>query len=85
MLIHKDLQESEPVVYLSLPKKLFYYFNVEPGNITINYPTDFFRYYTNMESLYEDHWKDPYPPGWKPRNPEAMGITTVPITPGYSK
>ena len=84
ILRHREVKEDKPVVYLSLPRKMFEYFSVGPENITINYRDDFFLFCDNMESLYESHWRDPPPPGWKPRIPEIITITK-PVTPAHTQ
>jgi len=80
-LRHKEVKEDETVAYLSLPKEMFDYFSVEPGEIRIRYPHDFFVYFTDMESFYEFPYKDPSPPGWKPAVPIVFGTITPPATP----
>lgn len=79
ILRHTDVRENETVVYLSLPETLYIQFSVEPEAIRLRYPKDYFVSFANMESLYEAHWRDPPPPGWKPRNPGIPG--TIPVTP----
>jgi hypothetical protein len=69
MLRHVEVKEDETVVYLSLPAGLFDQFSLEQGLVRIRYPKDYFVSFTDMESLYEAHFKDPAPPGWKARNP----------------
>ncbi len=76
ILRHSAVKDDQPVVYLSLPRKMFEYFSVGPENITIDYRDDFFLFCTNMETLYESHWRDPPPPGWKPIDTK---ITTIPV------
>ena len=69
ILRHVEVKEDETVVYLSLPAGLFDEFSREQGLVRIRYPKNYFVSFTDMKSLYEAHFKDPAPPGWKERNP----------------
>lgn len=79
-LRHKDVQDDEDVAYLSLPKEMFDSISVGPQEIRIRYPRDYFIYFTDMESLYEFHFKDPNPARWIPAVPIDTRLITPPAT-----
>lgn len=85
ILRHNEVVEDETVEYLSLPRDMFEYFSVGPGIINISYGEEFFIGFTNMESLYECHFSDPYPPGFKTATPFVPGTATLPATPVSQK